>query len=84
MSLEPSDTHKPAGQKGRTDVVPAAAYLKEALLQLRGGRRKDAYSILLEASMTYPDHPYILSYFGWLQAVVEKKYQSGLADCKSP
>jgi tetratricopeptide (TPR) repeat protein len=82
MSMETSDTPKPAGQQNRHDVVPAAAYLKEALLQLRGGRRKDAYSILLEASMTYPDHPYILSYYGWLQAVVEKKYQSGLAACK--
>jgi tetratricopeptide (TPR) repeat protein len=82
MSMETSDTPKPARQQERPDVVSAAAYLKEALLQLRGGRRKDAYSILLEASMNYPDHPYILSYFGWLQAAVEKKYQSGLADCK--
>jgi tetratricopeptide (TPR) repeat protein len=82
MSKEPSDTRKPAGQQGRPDVAPAAAYLKEALLQLRGGRRKEAQCILLEASMTYPDHPYILSYYGWLQAVVEKKYQSGLAACK--
>ena len=67
--------------QAQPDVVPAAAYIKEALIQLRGGRRKEAYSILTTANIVYPDHPYILSYFGWLQAVVDKKYQSGLATC---
>jgi tetratricopeptide (TPR) repeat protein len=81
MSIELSVTHKPTEQRDQPDVVPAAAYLKEALVQLRGGRRKEAYSILLAANIAYPDHPYILSYYGWLQAVVDKKYKSGLAAC---
>lgn len=81
MSRELSVTHKSTKQQDQPDAVPAAAYLKEALVQLRGGHRKEAYNILLEANITYPDHPYILSYYGWLQAVVDKKYQSGLAAC---
>jgi tetratricopeptide (TPR) repeat protein len=77
-----NDISKPTDQQDRPQVISAAAYLREALLQLRAGRRKEAHGILLEASMTYPDHPYILSYCGWLQAVVEKKHQNGLTACK--
>jgi tetratricopeptide (TPR) repeat protein len=81
MPIKLSATHEPTEQQDQPDVVPAAAYLKEVLVQLRGGRRKEAYSILVEANIAYPDHPYILSYYGWLQAVVDKKYKSGLDTC---
>lgn len=80
--MESSGTHEPTEQQDQPVVVPSAEYLKEALVKLRGGRRKEAYGILLHASEIYPDHPIILSYCGWLQAVVDKEYKSGLADCR--
>jgi tetratricopeptide (TPR) repeat protein len=81
MAIELRVTHKPTEQQDQPAEVPAAAYLKEALAQLRGGHRTEAYSILLAANIAYPDHPYVLSYYGWLQAAVDKKYQSGLTAC---
>ena len=62
--------------------MPAVEYLKAARVHLRIGRHKEAYRILLQASTIYPNQPVILSYCGWLQAVVDKKYKSGLATCR--
>jgi tetratricopeptide (TPR) repeat protein len=63
-------------------VKPAAAYIKAARAHLRNGQPKQAYTLLLQALALYPDHAVILSYCGWLQAVVDKKYQSGIATCR--
>ncbi len=63
-------------------VLPAAEYLKTARTQLRNGRPKEAYSVVLKACSVYPDHPIILSYYGWLQAVVDKKPRSGVTFCR--
>jgi tetratricopeptide (TPR) repeat protein len=81
--MEPGGTHESTEQQDQPQVVPAAEYLKEALVQLRGGRRREGYGILLQAGANYPDHPIILSYCGWLQAVLDKKYKSGLAACRN-
>lgn len=80
--MEPIGTHEPAKQQDQPTVMPAVEYLKAARVHLRSGRRKEAYSILLQASAIYPGQPVILSYCGWLQAVVDKKYTSGLAACR--
>lgn len=69
-------------EKDSPQIKPAIECVKEARALLRSGRRKDAYSILLQAGRHYPNHPVILSYCGWLQAVVDKKHQSGLAACR--
>ncbi len=80
--MEPINTHGSAEQQNQPEVMPAAEYLKSARAHLRSGRRKDAYGILLQASAIYPKQPIILSYCGWLQAIVDKKHKSGLAACK--
>jgi tetratricopeptide (TPR) repeat protein len=80
--MEPTGTHESAKQQDQPDVMPAVEYLKAARVHLRSGRRKEAYSILLQASTIYPSQPVILSYCGWLQAVVDKKHRSGLATCR--
>jgi tetratricopeptide (TPR) repeat protein len=80
--MEPIGTHESAKRQDQPDVRPAAEYLKAARVHLRSGRRKEAYSILLQAGTIYPSQPLILSYCGWLQAVVDKKYKSGLAACR--
>jgi tetratricopeptide (TPR) repeat protein len=73
---------KAEGSQGAASVKPPAEYVKAARAHLRNGQRKQAYSILLQAMALYPGHAVILSYCGWLQAIVDKKYQSGIATCR--
>jgi len=80
--MEPIDTQGPKEQQDQPEVMPAVEYLKAARVHLRSGRLKKAYSILLQASAFYPNQPLILSYLGWLQAAVDKKYKSGLSACR--
>ena len=46
------------------------------------GKQNDALVLLRQALVHYPENPYILSYFGYLQAVVERKYRTGVENCK--
>jgi tetratricopeptide (TPR) repeat protein len=80
--MEPINTQGSAEHQNQPEIMPAGEYLKAARAHLRSNRRKEAYGILLQASVIYPDQPLILSYRGWLQAVVDKKYKSGLAACR--
>lgn len=57
-------------------------YLRAVRSHLRSGKHKDAYSILLQATVRFPEDPLILSYYGCLQAIVDKKYRSGVETCK--
>lgn len=59
-----------------------AEYLRAVKAHLKSGRQKSAYSVLLEAVVRYPKDPLILSFYGCLQAVVDKKYQRGVDTCK--
>ena len=47
----------------------------------REEEQKDAFSLMQQAHVSYPSDPYILSYYGWLQAVVDKRYRSGVETC---
>ena len=76
--MEPTGTQGPS----QPAELSAVEYIKAARTHIRNGRRREAYSILLQADASYPDHPIILSYLGWLQAVVDKKHRSGLAACR--
>ncbi len=49
---------------------------------LREGKLTDAFLLLRQAIVHYPENPYILSYFGFLQAVIEKRYRSGVDNCR--
>jgi len=80
--MESPGTHDPAEQQDQPAEVPAVEYIKAARTHLWNGRHKEAYGILLQAGAIYPNHPIILSYLGWLQGVVDKKYKSGLATCR--
>ena len=46
------------------------------------GNQRDAYAVLKPAAVLYPDDPYILSYYGSFQAVLDKKYKSGIENCR--
>jgi tetratricopeptide (TPR) repeat protein len=63
-------------------VVRPAEYLRTAKAHVKGGRQKAAFSVLQQAVVHYPENPYLLSYYGYLQALVDKKYRSGVENCK--
>jgi tetratricopeptide (TPR) repeat protein len=82
-----SETKKPGtGAHGvprkRDDDIRPAEYLRVVKAHLRNGKQKEAFVLLQEASIRFPDEPLILSYFGCLQAVVDKKYRSGVETCR--
>lgn len=83
MEQDGSAEHsKTDGSEGADSVLQPADYVRAARAHLRNGQLKQAYGILLQAMALYPNHPVILSYCGWLQAVVDKKYHSGIAACR--
>ncbi len=67
---------------GQPREVKPADYLRIVKTHLRQGRQKEAFSLLQRAAVTFPDEPLILSYYGCMQAVVDKKYRSGVETCK--
>jgi len=77
----PSQDRTSDGSKPADDVKPAD-YLRAVKSHLRNGKQKDAFRVLQQATVMYPDDPVILSYYGCLQAVVDKKYRSGVDTCK--
>jgi tetratricopeptide (TPR) repeat protein len=81
-----SDSKRPgAGEPGRPEghvEIKPSDYLRAVRSHFRSGKLKEAYGLLLQATVQYPDDPLILSYFGCLQAIVDKKYRSGVETCK--
>lgn len=65
-----------------TNKITPASYLRLAKANLRSGKKKDAFVLLQQAAVQFPDDPVVLSYFGCLQALVDKKYRSGVETCK--
>src|SRR6266540_3630440 len=71
---------EPASPEQREEPTPAV-YLHEVKAHLTKGKQKEAYAVMPRAIANYPDDPLILSYFGYLQALVDKKYRSGIEAC---
>ncbi len=57
-------------------------YMRAVKANLRNGKEKDAFVLLQQAAVRFPDDPLILSYYGCFQALVDKKYRSGVETCK--
>ncbi|MDA8100831.1 MAG: hypothetical protein M0042_14535 [Nitrospiraceae bacterium] len=66
----------------RPAKTPVAEYLKAVRAMLRQDRIHEAYTIMQRSVDDYPGHPVLLSYYGWLHAVVEKKTRSGIIFCR--
>lgn len=71
-----------ASQPERGKDLKPADYLRAVKVHLRNGKQKEAFILLQQASIRFPDDPFILSYFGCFQAVVDKKHRSGVDNCK--
>ena len=57
-------------------------YLRQVKIHLSKGRQKDAFALLQQAQVHFQDDPFVLSYFGCLQALVDKRYRTGIENCK--
>jgi tetratricopeptide (TPR) repeat protein len=84
---EHDDSKKPENAGEPVPPIPAkeirpADYLRAVKAHLRSGKQKDAFGLLLQAALQFPDEPLILSYYGCLQALVDKKCRSGVETCK--
>lgn len=64
------------------EEIKPAAYLRAMKVHLRNGNPKEAFCLLQQASVRFPQEPPILSFYGCLQALVDKKYRSGVETCK--
>ena len=83
-SDDAADKHKPGdapASPGGREVKPAD-YLRSVRAHLKAGKQKDAFKLLQQAAVQFPDDPLVLSYYGCMQAVVDKKYRSGVDTCK--
>jgi tetratricopeptide (TPR) repeat protein len=76
-----SGAEEPDRPEAREEIKPND-YLRAVRSHFRNGKQKEAYGLLLQATLQYPDDPLILSYFGCLEAIVDKKYRSGVEACK--
>jgi tetratricopeptide (TPR) repeat protein len=59
-----------------------AEYFKEANAMLQAGREDEAFTTMQEAVNTYPGDPFLLSYYGCLVALVDKRPKDGIKLCK--
>jgi hypothetical protein len=72
-------------------LVPAshikAATATEVLRSVREHiarhKPREAFVLLHQSMPRFPNNPYIVSYFGYLQAIVDRRYLSGVETCKS-
>jgi tetratricopeptide (TPR) repeat protein len=59
-----------------------AAYLDEVKRLLRDGDQKAALKTLRDALTEHPFNPFLLSYYGCLEAIVDKNYAHGMEVCR--
>jgi predicted Zn-dependent protease len=57
-------------------------FLRAVKDHLKNGKGKAAYAMLQQAIIDYPEDPILVSYYGCLQAVVDKRYRIGVETCK--
>lgn len=80
--------HKKNGHSGDPEAkddlkdVKPGEYVRAAKTHLRNNKEKAAFSVLQQAIVHYPDDPFILSYYGCLQAIVDKRHRSGVENCR--
>ena len=65
------DTDRPEEAKTAEQPTPME-FFRVARGHLKSGRQKEAYGVLIQAVLHYPDEPVLLSFYGSLQAAVDK------------
>jgi tetratricopeptide (TPR) repeat protein len=57
-------------------------FLEEVRVLLQRKENRRALELLTKALKKYPDDPFLLSYFGCLEALINKNYADGIGFCK--
>jgi len=73
------------GESAHRNFSESAArddYMRAVKAHIKNGYHKSAYGLLQQAMVRYPDDVRLLSYYGWLQVLVDKQYESGIETCK--
>jgi tetratricopeptide (TPR) repeat protein len=69
------------GEENIREKRSTSDYMGEVKELLRKKNKKSAIRVLHEAIDHYPDDPFLLSYYGCLEAVANKNYKSGIDTC---
>jgi tetratricopeptide (TPR) repeat protein len=64
------------------EEMSPAGYLREVRALLAKDRKRDAYELLRPAVVQYAENPFLLSYFGYLTAILDGRYRNGIESCK--
>jgi tetratricopeptide (TPR) repeat protein len=80
-SKQPENTGELVSPDEAEEVTPAD-YLRTVKSNLRMNRHREAFRLLQQAAVRFPDDPLILSYYGCMQSLVDKKYRGGVETCK--
>lgn len=68
------------GEGGLAELKPIE-YLRTINGYLSKGNKRSAYAVVQRATIIYPEDPFILSFYGFLQAALDRKYRSGVDNC---
>lgn len=68
---------------GSSELISSSAYLDNVRGLLQGYKHKGAFEILRTALDEHPFDPFLLSYYGCLDAIVNKNYDNGVDVCKN-
>jgi tetratricopeptide (TPR) repeat protein len=64
-----------------TKVKSPSDYLDEVKFLLQKKSNKRALELLIQALGSYPSEPFLLSYYGCLEAIINRKYVYGIDTC---
>ena len=81
-SSHPQNPKNPNKPERTVEDRKPADFIREARTLLRDGEQKQAYGVLLRGVVNFPENVLILSYFGCLQSLVDRKYRSGIDSCR--
>jgi tetratricopeptide (TPR) repeat protein len=56
-------------------------YIRDVNVYLTQGNYESAYAVIQAAYIEHPEDPYVLSFCGYLQAIVGKRYRNGVDKC---
>ncbi|HXY54727.1 MAG TPA: hypothetical protein VEM40_08665 [Nitrospirota bacterium] len=64
------------------ETITPVEYFLRVKAYLRKGKLRKAFELLQAAMMYFPNEPILLSYYGCLLAIVDRKYNRGIATCQ--
>jgi len=75
--------HVNSGSDDAGEEITASEYIRAVTLQLQQGKKRVAYDLVRQAVVKHEHNALLLSYYGYLQAVLEGKYRSGIEACSN-